>query len=685
MDNAINLSHITLGVCYYPEHWPESMWRDDLRRMKEYGIEVVRVAEFAWNKFEPREGEYTFDFFDRFMDLAQEEDLQIIFCTPTATAPLWMSHKYPEILNTDIDGNHIHPGLRRQTSLNSSVYLDFSAKITEQLARHYSNYPNLVGWQLDNEINCEKDVYYSESDHIAFRQYLKDKYGTLDRLNAAMGTAFWNQTYSDWKEIFLTRRTNFSGETNPHMQLEEKRFISDSATRFLKLQADIIKRYRRDGQFITTNGLYGHLDYHKLTNDVLDFITYDNYPNFAHETSINPKETNGLEDRNASFRLMYTRSISPLFGIMEQQAGGGGWNFRIAQNMPKPGQIRLWTYQAIAHGADFVSYFRWRTCTFGTEMYWHGLNNYSNYPNRRIDEVARIDSERKRLGGLAGARYVAETALIADYDNEWAGEHDVWHGTCDKASNDAWFCCLQKRHVPLDMVYLTDDTLLTDLQRYRQIIYPHGAILTEKRATLLYDYVNNGGTLILGCLTGYKNETGICRMEPVPGPLSNLCGVEVHDFTALTKFDAPEQIVCGGRTVSAPIYNEILEPTDGTPIGHFRHNYYDGAPAIVHKATGKGQTYYVGSAFAEDTAALVADIVGIKTPLNLSSVLRLPETVELAVREKAGIRYIFLLNYKNLPAKITLSTPLKELLSGRMLQGECEISGYDCLILAQQF
>ena len=682
MDNAINLSHVTLGVCYYPEHWPEAMWRNDLRRMKEYGIEVVRVAEFAWNKFEPREGEYTFDFFDRFMDLAQEEGLQIIFCTPTATAPVWMSHKYPEILNADIDGNRLHPGLRRQNSLNSPVYLDFSAKITEQLARHYSSYPNLIGWQLDNEINCEKDVYYSESDHIAFRQYLKDKYGTLDRLNEAMGTAFWNQTYTDWNEVFLTRRTNFPGETNPHMQLEEKRFVSNSAIRFLKLQADIIKRYRRADQFITTNGLYHHLDYHKLTNDVLDFITYDNYPNFAHETSIEPSETNGLEDRNASYRLMYTRSISPVFGIMEQQAGGGGWNFRIAQTMPKPGQMRLWTWQAIAHGADFISYFRWRTCTFGTEMCWYGLNNYSNRPNRRLTELSQINEERKRLDGLSGARYVAETALMLDYDNEWEGEHDVWHGACSYASNDAWFCCLQKRHVPLDMVYLTDDTALADLLHYKHIIYPHGAIMTEKRAALLRDYVNNGGTLILGCLTGYKTETGTCRMAPVPGPLAELCGVEVHDFTALSKFDAPEQIVWQGRTASAPIYNEILTPTDGAPFGCFQNNYYDGAPAIIQKSTGKGQTYYVGSAFAEDTAALLADMAGIKPPLGLGNVLGLPETVELAIREKAGTRYIFLLNYQDSPAKITLQKPMKELLSGQTLQGACEIDGYGCLVFA---
>ena len=206
-----------------------------------------------------------------------------------------------------------------------------------------------------------------------------------------------------------------------------------------------------------------------------------------------------------------------------------------------------------------------------------------------------------------------------DYDNEWDGEHDVWHGACSHASNDAWFCCLQKRHIPLDMVYLSDDTALADLLHYKHIIYPHGAILTEK-------------------------------------------------------------IIWEGRTASAPIYNEILTPTDGAPVGYFQNNCYDGAPAIVHKATGKGQAYYVGSAFAEDTAALVSDMAGIQTPLGLGNVLALPETVELAVREKAGTRYVFLLNYQDSPAKITLQKPMKELLSGQTLQGACEIGGYGCLV-----
>ena len=194
MNRSLHMDHLTLGVCYYPEHWDKTLWKDDLKRMKEYGIEVIRIAEFAWNKFEPHEGKFTFEFFDEFMDLALAEDMKVIFCTPTATPPAWMSEKYPEILNADIDGHLIRHGLRRQHNMNSPKYLEFTARIVEKLAEHYSKYPNIILWQLDNEINCECDRYYSESDHKAYREYVKNCFGTLENYNKEIGADFWNQT-----------------------------------------------------------------------------------------------------------------------------------------------------------------------------------------------------------------------------------------------------------------------------------------------------------------------------------------------------------------------------------------------------------------------------------------------------------------------------------------------------------
>lgn len=674
----MKIDHVTLGVCYYPEHWDRSMWRDDLRKMKEYGIETVRIAEFAWNKFEPQEGVFTFDFFDGFMELAVEEDMKVIFCTPSATPPVWMSEKYPEILNADVDGNLIYNGLRRHCNLNSEKYRFFVSRITEKLAEHYSRYPNIVAWQLDNEINCECDLYYSESDHRAFREYLKSKFGDLDELNRAMGAEFWNQTYTDWEEVHLPRRTNFGRMGNPHIGLLEKHFISDTVIGFFKLQADIVRRYTNVP--VTTNGVFRHVDYHRLTDEVLDFITYDNYPNFAFERRLDVSRQNGLRDRNSSFNLTRVRGISPIFGVMEQQSGPSGWNFRMEHPSPKPGQIRLWTLQALAHGADYISYFRWRTCTFGNEIYWHGLHDYCNRPNRRTRELEGIYRDIQRLQGVCGKEYVAEAALLRDYDNEWDAEEDVWHSAVDDISYDGWFRGFQKKHVPYDLVYINDRTEIDELVKYRMVVYPHPTILTEERAALLRAYAEQGGTVIFGCRTGYKDLNGKCRMIPMPGFAGGLCGAEVEDFTFLSPYDEEQYVSIGERRVAAPCFNDILQITDGVQLGTFESNYYVGKAALSVKEVGRGKVYYFGAAFDEDCAKAFIEMERLGAPRGVDRLIDMPESVELAIRGE----YVFLLNYGGERVELTCSEGFKDVISGEMCSGKIEIGGYDAVVLVKE-
>ena len=264
MRHSIEMEKLTLGVCYYPEHWDRALWKDDLQRMKQYGIEVIRLAEFSWALMEPEEGKYDFSFWDEFLALAAEENMKVVFCTPTATPPAWLSEKYPETLNADGDGNLMYHGMRCQHNLTSPKYLEFCEKITRRMAEHFNKYDCIIGWQLDNEVNCETNEYYSKSDHEAFRAFLKERFGTLDNLNEKMGTIFWSQTYTDWDQIHLARRSTVgTGIANPHMQLEQVRFISHSAVHYLALQASIVRETAGD-RFITTNGIFGNLDYQKL-------------------------------------------------------------------------------------------------------------------------------------------------------------------------------------------------------------------------------------------------------------------------------------------------------------------------------------------------------------------------------------------------------------------------------------
>ena len=421
----VNGERLVLGTCYYPEHWDESLWRDDLRRMLENGIEVIRIAEFAWSKIERYEGVFNYDFFDRFLDAAAEMGMKVIFCTPTATPPAWLTEKYPEVLNATMDGVLYRHGGRRHYNYNSPKYQELTRIIVEKSASHYAKHPAIIGWQIDNEINCEKNEFYSESDTIAFRKFLMEKYGSIDALNDAWGTNFWNQTYNSFEEVHVPR-TTLSNNTNPHEVLDYTRFVSDSACKFAKLQSDIIRKYLKPGDFITTNGLFGNLDNQRMTNESLDFIMYDSYPNFAYCLDAY-KPDNFLKDRMWSRNLSEVRAVSKNFGIMEQQSGANGWNTGMAAPTPKPGQMTLWTMQSVAHGADYVSYFRWRTCTYGTEIYWHGILDYSGRDTRRLAEVKSIHEKFQKLSEIAGSKYEAKVGFLKDYANVWDSQLDVWH------------------------------------------------------------------------------------------------------------------------------------------------------------------------------------------------------------------------------------------------------------------
>lgn len=676
--------HFNLGACYYPEHWPEQLWETDFKRMREHGFRIIRVAEFAWSIFEPEEGRFEFDLFDRAIDLAHQHGLKVIVGTPTATPPAWLTSKYPEVLNVALDGTVYHHGQRRHYNYNSEIYHKLTARIVTTMAEHYKNHPGVVGWQIDNELNCETNVFYSEADHVAFRKWLQSKYKTLDQLNRAWGAVFWNQTYSDWEQVHLSRPTP-SSSPNPHLALDEKRFFSDSAISFAKLQADILRKIAPN-QWVTTNGIFGHLDNHQLNEELLDFFSYDSYPNFS--TIYPDKGEKPLLDRKWSLNLSEARSVSSNFCVMEQQSGPGGWVNQMEMPSPKPGQMRLWTYQTIAHGADMLLYFRWRTSTVGTEIYWHGIYDYDNRPNRRAKEAEQIGKELNVVGqDLLGSKYEASVAIMKNYDNDWDGELDRWHGPLSGKSVSAWFRALQRSHIPADIQYLRDSTELEDLIRYKVIIFPHPAIMSERNAQLLKRYVEQGGTIIFGCRSGYKNEFGHCYMMPKPGPLAELCGIDVEDFTLIGPHQkAPALELHGMNTdqiLFADSFVDILRVTEKTATikATYADDYYAGKPALVKNTKGKGQVYYYGSAFTEAMAKLIIDELGIKSPV--CDVMELSEDVELAIRTHAetGKKYVFLLNFAHTVQKVNFHKPFRDLLNNKDLKGEQTLEPFEvCLI-----
>ena len=674
MEKILKGGNVTLGVCYYPEHWEKKLWADDLDRMKKHGIAAVRIAEFAWSKFEKTEGVWSIDYFDDFLNYAVKADMPVIFCTPTAAPPAWLTHKYPEVLNADMNGSLTHHGERRHYNYNSPVYQDYTRKIVEKVGEHYGKHQAIIGWQIDNEINCDAPEFYSESDSKAFRKFLQRKYSTLDALNDAWGTVFWNQDYTSWEEVFVPRKTNNNAH-NPHLSLDYIRFISDSACSYVKLQSDILRKHIKKEDFITTNGIFNNLDNHRMMNESLDFLTYDSYPAFAYCLAEDPKNSTDLNDRKWSRNLSEVRSICPRFGIMEQQSGSPGWTIKFEAPQPKPGQMTLWTMQSIAHGAEFVSYFRWRTSVIGTEIYWHGILDYSNRDNRRLAELEDIFIKTKALKETAGSEYEAAFAVIKDYDNVWDSRYDVWHQRLEKTSEAGIFKASQLSHTPMDYLYIDDSTDLEKLKKYPVLFYPHPAIMTKEKTDILESYVKTGGVLVIGCRSGYKDKNGKCPMIKLPGLLQNLTRADVTDFTFIHPMEDTITADWDGKEIAVPVFNDVIEPLEeAKPIALYKSSYYAGKAALVCREYGQGKVFYFGGTFSYDVAKIFLEKLGIENPYK--NLLEAPECCEIISRKNGNKRYIYVLNYSKDTVVINLKKEMKELFSVINVSGVFNLPAY---------
>ena len=673
-EQSYKWKNMTMGTCYYPEHWEKSLWDSDLKRMIEAGITVIRIAEFAWSKIERIEGEFTFLFYDEFLDLCEKYNMKVIFGTPTATPPAWLTEKYPEVLNCSKDGISYRHGGRKHYNYNSPVYQKLSSQIVTQVAQHYGKHPAIIGWQVDNELNCETCEFYSEADTIAFRRFLQTKYVTLNNLNDAWGTVFWNQTYTEWNQIYVPRPVLNQG-VNPHMHLDYFRFISDSTINFCRMQADIIRKYKKPDDYITTNGMFWNVDNHKMMNECLDVFTYDSYPSFAFGLDRNPNIATDLNDRHWSKNLSEVRSICPHFGIMEQQSGANGWTTRMEGPAPRPGQLALWAMQSVAHGADFISFFRWRTCTIGTEIYWHGILDYDNRDNRKLAEVKEFYKKFEKLDPICGSEYEASFALIKDYDNVWDSEVDAWHERINSFSEEEIFAGAQLAHVPYNVLYIRDDTTVEELRMYKLLVYPHPVLMDNKKLLLLNEYVQQGGILLIGCRAGYKDVNGHCVMLPQPGLLQNLTGSDVKDFTFTSPAEEPVMIELCGEKLEAPVYNDILEPIgEARVLATYSNSYYRGKAAAIEKMTGKGKTIHIGCAFSRDNFRSILNYTKVINPF--FEYVETKADVELVMRSKEGRRYIFVLNYQPNDVEICLKKTMHLLYDGQEKQGIQIIAGF---------
>ncbi|RDI69825.1 beta-galactosidase [Halopelagius longus] len=612
---------MSIGVCYFPEHWPDERTEADVERMADAGLEYVRMGEFAWSRMEPEPGAYDFEWLDRAVSRIGDHGMQAVLCTPTAAPPKWLVDEYPGILQEEADGTTRHYGGRRHYCYNSEEFRRESRRITEKLADRYADDPTVAGWQTDNEYGCHGTLRcYCDDCASAFRDWLRETYGDIDSLNEAWGTEFWSQTLNSFAQVDPPRHA--AAGHHPSRLLDYYRFSSDSVAEYNRLQVDIL-REANDEWFVTHNFMsHDDLDAYDVAAD-LDFASWDSYPTghvqVQHEAVSDEELRAGDPDNVGLDHDLYRSAADAPFWVMEQQPGDINWPPYSPQ--PAEGAMRLWALYAVARGADVVSYFRWRRCRMGQEQYHSGLLAEDGTPDRGYGDAVAAASDLDELASVAAgdadgsfASPDADVALLHDYDNLWASEiepmtpdFDYWRHV------ETYYAALRERSVHVDVVPPT-----AELAAYDAVVAPTLYLATDELAETLTAYVEGGGELLVTMRSGVKDAHNKLHDDAQPGPLRSLVGARVEQHESVPE-SLESRLTYGGREFGCRVWNEWLSPTEegAEVVGRYEGSMADGSPAIVRNAVGDGSVTYVGTWPDSDlTGAVVGDLLdraGVET------------------------------------------------------------------------
>lgn len=628
-----------VGVVYYPEHWDRELWEKDANLMVETGVKIVRLAEFAWSRLEPVEGQYNFAWLDEAVEIFAQRDIEVILGTPTNCPPLWLYEKYPDAILCDEHGNRVTIGVRGHRCFNSPSLIKKTIQIVTEMAKHYKDNKAVVSWQIDNELEANHCTCPECTDK--FRSWLKKKYTTLEKLNDTYGNVMWSGEYSDWSQITppLGDRQSW---LNPAYLQDHYRYASESMIEFVKLQADTIRSYCKDVT-ITTNMFLGDMtpDFYETFKE-LSYASYDNYP-----VAVIPEEHEEIYSH--AFHLDLTRGIKRKnFCIMEELSGAPGCWMPIKRT-PKPNMIKGYSLQAFARGADSVLHFRWRSATKGAEMFWHGILDHNNKLGRRYEEFRSLcNTVNEELKMLEGTTIHNKVALLFSHEQDNAFKFQ------QQADRFHYYNQLKLFHdgvtrlgAGIDIINIT-----ADLDQYEVVIAPTVYIASKEMVDNLTRYVSNGGKLVLTNRSGVKDETNACIMDYLPGPFVSYVGAVVEEYDALGN-DTNMIRMKNGKTYRCNQWADILQLDTAESLGSYMEDFYQGKPAITKNTYGDGEVYYVGTILERDFYRDFMNDVIEGTNVEVFKVL--PDGVEVSVRENASSRYLLIFNNTNHVQKVNLT------------------------------
>jgi beta-galactosidase len=650
-----------LGAAYYPEHWPEERWPEDIRLMREAGFNVARMAEFAWSALEPAEGDFRFDWLDRAVHLLGEAGIVSVLGTPTAAPPAWLIQAHPDILPVDEQGRRVQFGNRTHYCVNSPEYHAAVTRIVTAMGEHFGANPNVIGWQVDNEYSR---VCYCDRCRSLFQQFLAEKFGTLDELNERWGTRYWSQTYSDWTQIPIP-----IGPHNPGLMLAFREFVTESYRKYQQLQLDALRPSLREEVWVTHNfmGWYDGFDHYRMAED-LDLASWDWYIATGHPDRL---RTGAIHDLTRGFKQRN-------FWVIEAQPGSVNWS--SVNNALDAGEGRVMAWHAIAHGADAFLYWQWRPALGGQEQYHGSLLDASGQPRPFYAEARWIGRDLRKAGRLiAGSTFTARVAILNDYASRWSIQWQPHHRDFDYVAHlTHYYRPLAARNIPVDI--LPADA---PLEGYRLVIVPALIILDQARADRLKAFAKRGGHLILTLRTGMKDPYNALLPSRQPGPLAEMTGVEVEEFYALLD---PVPLVGNLFNGQSRLWAERLKPSSSSMAIAIRYGdangWLDNQPAITVHAHGSGMVWYVG-AYLDDTAqqALLDHIIKLNS---LRPPMEVPASVEVSKRVRAdGQEVYILINHALSQEVVSLPWEAYDHLSQAAVSGEMPLGPYGVAVLTR--
>jgi len=582
---------ITTGVYYYPEHWDSTQWDRDLKNMAAMGFEFTHFAEFAWAQLEPAEGKYDFAWLDKAVTLADKYHLKVIMCTSTCTPPVWLSRKHPEILELEESGTRMDHGSRQHASFSSSYYRSYSLKMVEQLARHYGNDPRIVGWQVDNEPRVFFD--YNPDAQQRFRDWLQNRYKSIDALNTTWGTLFWSNTYSDFSQIDIPQHKQWG--MNLNQRFDHYRFTAAETVSFLDDQATEIKKFAIN-QWVTTNYIPNYEGGTIGKSKQLDFITYTRYMVYGSSMGIGPKGYRLGDPLSISMANDFFRPKSSVYGVMELQPGQVNWGTMNPQ--PLPGAVRMWLWHQFAGGSSLVCTYRYRAPLVGYEQYHYGIvgtDGVTPTPGGLEYQqfMKEINTLRKKYNPSVAnpAAYAnRKTAILFNHENLWGMNLNKQTSQWNSLDHFIkYYKSLKSFGAPVD--FIEDQT---DFTKYPVLIAPAYQQIDKELIEKLTNYVQSGGNLVMSCRTGHKDREGHLWEAKFAAPIYDLIGAEVESYD-LPMPHAQDSVLMENKKYAWKTWGELLKPREGTNVwGTFQGDFYAGKPAVITRKLGKGTVTYVG-------------------------------------------------------------------------------------------